>query len=145
MLVHFWVEGSKFGFGLKAIHEAENAAEISGVNTMAIKLKSYIISAFFLGMLGGIEAYWITYITPGDVFNVHKTVQMVIMTLLGGMGTVLGPFVGASFLTILSEILGAEFVENYLIMVGAIIILLILLMPKGIIGTIKESRHIRFI
>lgn len=102
-------------------------------------------SAFFLGIIGGIEAYWITYINPADVFSVHKTVQMVIMTLLGGMGTFLGPIVGASFLTLVSEVLGTRFVEYYLIMVGAIIIIIILILPKGIVGTLKERRGIRFI
>jgi branched-chain amino acid transport system permease protein len=145
ILVHYSIEHSKFGLGLKAIHEAEDAAEIAGVNTTGIKLRAYMTSAFFLGMLGGIEAYWITYITPADVFNVHRTVQMVIMTLLGGMGTFLGPVVGASFLTIISEILGTTFVEYYLIMVGAIIICIILVMPKGIVGTIKEWKGLRFI
>ena len=145
VLVHYYIEHSKFGLGLKAIHEAEDAAEIAGVDTTGVKLKAYITSALFLGMLGGIEAYWITYITPMDVFNVHKTVQMVIMTLLGGMGTFLGPVVGASFLTVISEILGTTFVEYYLIMVGAIIIGIILIMPRGIIGTIKDWKGIRFI
>lgn len=145
ILMHYVIEHSKFGLGLKAIHESEDGAEISGVNTTGIKLRAYVSSALFLGMFGGIEAYWITYITPADVFCVHKTVQMVIMTLLGGMGTLLGPIVGASFLTILSEILGTTFVEYYLIMVGVIIIGIILMMPKGIIGTIKDRKGIRFI
>jgi branched-chain amino acid transport system permease protein len=145
ILVHYGIEHSKFGYGLKAIHEAEGAAEIAGVNTTGVKLRAYVNSAFFLGVLGGIEAYWITYITPGDVFNVHKTVQMVIMTLLGGMGTFLGPIIGASFLTVLSEILGTAFVEYYLIMVGAIIIAVILIMPRGVVGTIKEWSGIRFL
>jgi len=144
ILVHYGIEHSKFGYGLKAIHEAEGAAEIAGVNTTGVKLRAYVNSAFFLGVLGGIEAYWITYITPGDVFNVHKTVQMVIMTLLGGMGTFLGPIIGASFLTVLSEILGTAFVEYYLIMVGAIIITVILIMPRGVVGTIEEWSGIRF-
>ena len=145
VLLHYSIEHSKFGYGLKAIHEAEPTAEIAGVNTTGLKLRAYVTSAFFLGLLGGIEAYWITYITPTDVFNVHKTVQMVIMTLLGGMGTFLGPIVGASFLTLLSEYLGATFVEDYMILVGAIIIVIILIMPNGIVGTIKERRGIRFI
>lgn len=145
VLVHYGIEHSKFGYGLKAIHEAEASAEMAGVNTTGVKLRAYVTSAFFLGILGGIEAYWITYITPADVFNVHKTVQMVIMTLLGGMGTFLGPIVGASFLTILSEILGTAFVEYYLIMVGGIIIAIILIMPRGIVGTIKEWKGIRFL
>lgn len=145
VLVHYGIERSKFGYGLKAIHEAESAAEMAGVNTTGIKLRAYVTSALFLGALGGIEAYWITYITPGDVFNVHKTVQMVIMTLLGGMGTFLGPIVGASFLTIVSEVLGTVFVEYYLIMVGAIIIAVILIMPRGVVGTIKERTGLRFL
>jgi branched-chain amino acid transport system permease protein len=145
VLLHYHIEHSKFGYGLKAIHEAEHAAEIAGVNTTGMKLRAYVTSAFFLGLLGGIEAYWITYITPEDVFNVHKTVQMVIMTLLGGMGTFLGPIVGASFLTLLQEWLGTTFVEDYMILVGAIIIVIILIAPRGIVGTIKEWKGIRFI
>ncbi|MGO9122330.1 MAG: branched-chain amino acid ABC transporter permease [Desulfomonilaceae bacterium] len=145
VLVHYLIEHSKFGYGLKAINEAETSAEISGVNTTGVKLRAYVTSAFFLGILGGIEAYWITYITPPDAFSVHKTVQMVIMTLLGGMGTFLGPIIGASFLTLLSEVLGTKFVEYYLIMVGAIIIGIILIVPRGIIGTIKVKKGLRFI
>jgi branched-chain amino acid transport system permease protein len=145
VLIHYLIERSKFGLGLKAIHEAEDAAQISGVNTTVIKLEAYVASALFLGIMGGIEAYWITYITPADVFNVKKTVDMVIMTLLGGMGTILGPIVGAFFLKIVQEILGARFVEYYLIMVGIIIIVIILIMPRGIIGTIKDWKAIRFI
>lgn len=145
VLMHYVVEHSKYGYGLKAIHEAEAAAETTGVNTTGIKLRAYVTSSCLLGMFGGIEAYWVTYITPADVFNVYKTVQMVIMTLLGGMGTFLGPIVGGAFLTMLSEVLGTAFVEYYLIMVGAIIIGIILLMPRGIIGTIKERLGLRFI
>ena len=62
-------------------------------------MKAYAISAFFLGMIGSLEAYWLTYITPHMVFDVLITIQMVVMALLGGMGTVLGPVVGAAFLT----------------------------------------------
>jgi len=145
ILAHYFIEHSKFGYGLKAIKEAETAAEISGVNTTLNKLRAYVTSAFFLGLFGAIEAYWITYITPSDVFNVQKTVQMVIMTLLGGMGTFLGPVVGAAFLTLISEALGARFVEYYLIMIGAIIIIAILIMPNGIIGTLKIRKKLRFI
>lgn len=145
MLIHYSIEHSKFGYGLKAIHEAESAAEIAGVNTTAVKLQAYMTSALFLGILGGIEAYWITYITPADVFNVHKTVDMVIMTLLGGMGTFLGPVVGALVMKILYEILGTTFVEYYLIMVGGIVIVIILIMPSGIVGTVKDRLGIRFV
>jgi branched-chain amino acid transport system permease protein len=145
MMIHYGIERSKFGYGLKAIHEAETSAEIAGVNTTAIKLRAYATSAFFLGLYGGIQAYWTTYITPSDVFNVRTTVDMVIMTLLGGMGTILGPVVGGTVLTILREILGTLFVEYYLIMVGAIIIAIILILPQGVIGSIRDRWGLRFI
>jgi branched-chain amino acid transport system permease protein len=69
-----------------------------------------------------------------------RTIQMVVMTLLGGMGTVLGPVIGASFLTLISEYLGARFVYDYLIFVGLVIIIVILLLPQGILGTIKRNK-----
>jgi len=87
----YWIERSKFGYGLRAIREAEHAAELSGVNTLREKIKAYMISAFFLGLIGGIEAYWLTYITPHMVFDVLITIQMVVMALLGGIGTMWGP------------------------------------------------------
>ncbi|MBW1971529.1 MAG: branched-chain amino acid ABC transporter permease [Deltaproteobacteria bacterium] len=137
MAVTLWIERSRFGYSLKAIHEAENTAELVGVNTLFAKTTAYTISAFFLGMFGATEAYWVTYITPNDVFNIHVTIQMVIMTLLGGMGTVMGPIVGGSFLTIISEILWARFIYTYMILLGIIILIVIIFMPKGIVGTIR--------
>lgn len=145
MVLHYWVETSKFGLGLKAIQQAEDAAETSGVDTTTMKLRAYVLMALLLGVFGGIEAYWVTYITPGDAFNVQKSVQMVIMSLLGGMGTLLGPAVGATLLTVIYEVLGVAFVEYYLIMVGAIIIAIILAMPRGIVGTVKQRLGLGFI
>ncbi|MBP1719052.1 MAG: inner-rane translocator, partial [Deltaproteobacteria bacterium] len=106
--ISFFIEKTKFGYGLKAIRESELSAELSGVPTLALKVKAYILSSSLIGCLGGVEAYWLTYIIPDDVFNVMRTIQMVIMTLLGGMGTVWGPVIGAGFLTLVAEFLGAK-------------------------------------
>ncbi len=137
--IAYWIKRSKFGYALRAIHEAEQAAELSGVDTLRSKVKAYMISAFFLGVIGGIEAYWLTYITPHMVFDVLITIQMVVMSLLGGMGTVFGPVVGASFLTILYELLHRDFPYTYTILVGFIIVVIVLLMPKGIVGTLTPA------
>lgn len=139
----FFVEQTRFGLALKAINESEEASRMIGINTTLIKLSAYLISAFFISMIGGIYAYWVTYITPDDVFNVHKTVQMVIMSLLGGMGTLIGPFLGATFLTTVSEFLGAEFVENYLILVGFIVVFVILIEPSGLYGLKKWKKYLK--
>lgn len=131
---------SKFGYGMRAIRDAEQAAELSGVPTLRVKVRAYMLSSSLIGCIGGIEAYWLTYIIPDDVFSVMRTIQMVVMALLGGMGTVLGPVIGASFLTLISEYLGAKFVYDYLIFVGLVIMIVILLLPRGILGTIRGSK-----
>ena len=132
------IRRSKFGYALRAIREAEQAAELAGVDTLGAKVKAYMISAFFLGLIGGIETYWLTYITPQMVFDVLITIQMVVMSLLGGMGAVFGPVVGASFLTILYELLHRDFPYTYTIIVGFIIVVVVLLMPNGIVGTLRK-------
>ena len=137
--VTYWVGRSKFGYALRAIREAEPAAELSGVNTLRAKIEAYMISASFLGMIGGIEAYWLTYITPHMVFDVLITIQIVVMALLGGIGTLFGPVIGAAFLTVLYEMLHRDFPYTYAIIVGFVIIAVILLMPKGIVGTLKAK------
>ncbi len=135
----YWIEKSKFGYGLRAIREAEHAAELSGVDTLKSKIEAYVVSAFFLGVIGGIEAYWLTYITPHMVFDVLITIQMVVMALLGGIGTLLGPVVGAAFLTIIYELLNRDFPYTYAIIVGFIVVGVVLLMPKGIVGALSEK------
>lgn len=143
VLTTYFIENSKIGLALKAINESEEASEMIGINTTWLKLFAYITSAFFIGIVGGIYAYWVTYITPDDVFSIHKTVQMVIMTLLGGMGTLLGPVLGATFLSFVSEYFGAEFVEDYLIIIGIIIILVIIVEPTGLLGFKKWKRFLK--
>ncbi len=135
-----FLEKTKFGYGLKAIRESESSAELSGVPTLALKIRAYVLSSSLIGCLGGIEAYWLTYIIPDDVFNVMRTIQMVIMTLLGGMGTVWGPVIGAGFLTLVSEFLGAKFVYDYLTILGFVIVVVILILPRGIMSLVKGRR-----
>ena len=134
----YWIKRSKFGYALRAIREEEPAAELAGVDTLRAKVKAYMIGAFFLGLIGGIEAYWLTYITPHMVFDILITIQMVVISLLGGMGTVFGPVVGASFLTVLYELLHRDFPYTYTILVGFIIVVVVLLIPKGMIGTFRK-------
>jgi branched-chain amino acid transport system permease protein len=135
----YWFEKSRFGYALKAIREAELAAEVSGVNTFSCKLIAFALSAFTAGIVGGIYAYWMTFISPGDSLNVLMTVRMIIMAFLGGAGTLLGPVVGATFLAIIEEILWAQFKYTYLIIVGFIVVFVVLVLPRGLIGLIKEK------
>jgi len=134
----FWFEKSKFGKALMAIREAELAAEVSGVNTFYCKLIAFGISAFTAGIIGGIYAYWMTFLYPGDAFNVLLTVRMIIMAFLGGAGTLLGPVIGAAFLAAIEEILWAEFKYTYLIIVGFIVVFVVLVLPRGLVGLFRQ-------
>lgn len=141
--INGWIERSKFGFALRAIRESEQTAELSGVDTLKAKTEAYVISAFFLGIIGSLEAYWLTYITPHMVFDVLITIQMIVMALLGGMGTLAGPILGATFLTILYELLYRDFPYTYGIIVGFIILGVVLLMPHGVVGSVRGKRRER--
>lgn len=134
----FFTDRSKMGYAMKAIHQDEQAAARVGINTHWIKIRAYGQSAFFMGLLGSLEASRLGYITPVDVFNVHITIKMVIMSLLGGMGTILGPVIGAGFLQVIEDVLGTSFLNWYLVFIGVIIILVIMFMPKGISGAISQ-------
>lgn len=141
MSVAWWLRGSKAGYGLRAIREAEDAAKASGVDALKLKTFAYGTSAFFLGIFGGISGSWLSYISADFVFDINITIQMVVMTLFGGIGTLFGPIVGATFLTIVSEILWARFIRTYLIILGVIIVILIVFMPEGIMGRFKRKRE----
>ncbi len=140
---NIFIEKTRLGLILKAIGESEKDAESIGINPSFFRLLVYSVTAFFISIAGGVYAYWVTYITPDDVFNLHKSVQMIIMTLIGGMGTLAGPIVGAIFLSTVSEFLGVEFIENYLIILGFVVIATILIEPSGFAGLKKWKKYFK--
>ena len=85
-------------------------------------------------MTGGTSGYWLSYVNAAEVFSASITFQMVVMALLGGLGTPFGPVFGAAFLTLVSEVLGTRFVYHYLIAIGVIIVLISLFLPTGLVG-----------
>lgn len=129
-----WLGGSKFGYGLRAIGENDRLAEASGVDIHRLKRRVYVGSAFVIALVGGTAGYWLSYINAAEVFSVSMTFQMVVMALLGGLGTPFGPVLGAAFLTLASELLGTRFVYHYLIAIGVIIVAISLFLPTGLAG-----------
>ncbi len=132
-LVNLFIEKSRFGYALKAIREDEIAAESSGVNTVLFKSVAFGIMAFITGLVGGTYAYWITYIDPESMFDPLLSVKMFVALLFGGVGTVAGPFIGAFSLELVSELVWSKFVELHGVVLGAIILLVILLLPGGVL------------
>ncbi len=138
-LVNWWLSASRFGYGLIAIREDEDAAAVMGINTPLYKTIAFALSGAFTGLAGGVYAYWITFIDPDAVFKVIITVQLIIMAVFGGTGTVLGPLLGALVLASLSEWLSTHLVTLAELSNGLIIVLVVLFMPKGLSDLIRQG------
>ncbi len=128
---------SEFGLSLQAMREDEPGAESIGVDTNRFKLTVFTISAFFGGFAGALFAHYQRLISP-DLLSLHETFQALTMTVIGGLGTLTGPVIGAVLLTFLSE--GLRFVEDMvkidvrMIIYGTLLIVTILFMRGGIVG-----------
>jgi len=140
----FWLGGSKFGYGLRAIGENDRLAEASGVDLLAMKRRVYMLSAVFIAWTGGTAGYWLSYINANEAFNASITFEMVVMALLGGLRTPLGPLLGAAFLTLVREVLGTQFVYHYLIFMGIIVVGVSLFLPSGLAGIAERVRGKRW-
>ncbi len=137
-LVNWWLSASRFGYGLIAIREDEDAAGAMGINAPLYKTIAFALSGTFAGLAGGVFAYWITFIDPDAVFKMSTTVQMIIMAVLGGSGTVLGPLLGAFLLSSVSEVLATQLATLAELFYGVIIVLVVLFMPKGLFDLIRR-------
>lgn len=136
LATYLLLERAPFGYKLLAIREHEEAAEMVGVDTVSIKIKAFALSAFFPGVLGGINAYWVTYIHPDSVLGAQLTDFMVVMAFLGGIGSLWGPFLGAVVVQLVNRVLWLLWGEGtfYLVIIGAAICAVVLFIPNGLIG-----------
>jgi branched-chain amino acid transport system permease protein len=137
------VHRSKLGFGLRCIQQNEDAASILGVNTYAYKTAAFSLSAVFVGTAGAIYASWVHYIEPPDVFDVLLAVKPLVMVLLGGLGTIFGPPLGAVILLTFEELVWRNFLTIHAAALGLIIVILVLFLPNGILSLARERfpRH----
>ena len=140
-LAVMWISRSRFGFGLIAIRENEQAAAVMGVNTTLYKILAFALCSVFAAVAGGIHAYWITYLDPGSAFDVALNVKMIIMAVFGGPGTIFGPVLGAFVLSAISEILAAKVTSLASIFFGIVIIAAIVFMPRGFADLFRRFRQ----
>ena len=126
---------ARFGLGLFAIHDDEDVAEVMGVPTFRYKVAAFALSCALAGVVGGIQAMFVSYVTTGDVFTVAMPLTVVLMSVLGGTRHWLGPAVGALVITVLlySFTAGDSAVLGKVAM-GVILVGVILFMPEGILG-----------
>ncbi len=135
--LHFIIK-SRFGFGIRSIKANEEAAISMGINTTYHKVVAWAISAFFTSIAGALYAYWMSFIAPDEVFDVMIAVNTIVIMLIGGAGSILGPIIGAFIIELFAEVAWSAFLEYHLAALGIIIIIIVFFVPKGVTGTIAD-------
>ena len=130
---------STYGRGFLAVRDDEIAAEAMGINTTKFKVIAFVVGAFFAGIAGGLYAHFRRYITP-EGFNFLKSVDVVVMVILGGMGSTQGVVLAAIVLTVLNEFL-RQFEQYRMVVFSLLLMLMMILRPQGLIGDLKWLRR----
>jgi branched-chain amino acid transport system permease protein len=128
---------SKKGLILKSIREDEIGAMASGINTTRYKLVTFVISGFFAGLAGAFYSHNQLHVGP-ETLSINLSILVIIMGVVGGIGTITGPIVGAYLLTIFNEML-REWEELRLLIYTATVVLMLLFVPKGILPALSEE------
>jgi branched-chain amino acid transport system permease protein len=138
ILIYFLVR-SKFGVTLKAVREDEDAALAIGINTPKYKVWAFSLSTFLMGLAGAIDLQFIGYIYPEAAFNIEMNVEVIAMTMFGGLGTVLGPVVGSVILFIVEDLIWARWPFSHLVVLGVVLCGLVLFMRRGVLGLAEDK------
>ena len=142
MAVTFWMERSRIGFYLKAIRADQDAAEALGINSTRYLLSAMALSSFLTALGGSFYAQYFRYINPERNMGLDLSIEMALMGIVGGQGTVLGPVLGAFLLTPAGEIarglLGGKFTGLHLVVYGLVLVLAVMFLPKGLIRPIQQ-------
>jgi branched-chain amino acid transport system permease protein len=144
------VRRSKFGLALLAIREDEDAASDLGVNPFRAKLLAHALAAALTGAAGGVYAQYAAFIHPQGVFAFSIGVAILLMPIIGGLGTIWGPVLGGVVYGLIHDELVASFPQLHLLIYGSLLILIVLFEPAGLVGlldrwfrTLRSSRRIR--
>lgn len=138
----FMLSRSYTGFYLRAIRDNDEAADAAGVPIRRYKLLAFLLSAFLTSIGGTLMAQYVLYIEPGTVFSIELSVDLPLMAILGGIGTILGPLIGAGILLPLREILveqlGGAASGAHLVIYGVLLIVIVIVLPHGFIGGLNR-------
>jgi branched-chain amino acid transport system permease protein len=138
-----WIKVSRFGYALAAVRQDTDAAETLGVATTVAKTQALFLSACILGVAGSVYALHYLFISPDSVFGFSTSIAFVIMPIIGGLGTVSGPLIGAVVYTFIREQLAATLANADLLAFGVLLIAIVVFEPRGILGIADRLRNAR--
>lgn len=137
-----WMYKTRFGAAINAIRDDEEKAEAMGIHTLRYKLTTWAISAFFVGVVGGISAYQLIHFEPLETAyqTINLGIFMVVCVLLGGKGTLWGPIVGAILFQVFKEVTWNYFLGWQWVALGALIVVTVVYFQDGIMGWLKHTK-----
>ena len=144
MLVTSWLRHSRFGAQLQAVRDNEDAARAIGVDPWAVKLGAITLSAAFMGAGGAFYVQVFQYIDPGLAYGPTTSVEALVAAIVGGMGTLWGPVLGAALLHLLAELtrnLFGQLPGLNMIVYGSVLVLIVMFAPRGLAGLGVSVRH----
>ena len=145
LFISWYIDRSKLGYYLTAIREDQDAAKALGINVPKMKIYAAGISGFLTAIGGSFYAQYFRYLEPHFIAGPDFSSQMVFLTIVGGIGTVFGPFVGGVVLTTVAEFTRVTFTDlpagSHLVIYGIAVLLVMLYFPKGITTPIQEKYH----
>jgi branched-chain amino acid transport system permease protein len=137
-----WLKNSPTGYRLMAIRENEDAAQALGINLLRYKLFATALSAFLTALGGTFYAHYVTFIDPHTLLNMNMSLEITIYAIIGGMGTVIGPFLGAAILVPIAEAVRTTFGHNYagvhLVVYGGLLMAIVRFAPEGMLGFVRS-------
>jgi branched-chain amino acid transport system permease protein len=133
-----YLKYSKLGFYLKAVREDEEGAMALGVNPARAKLIAFAVSAAFAALGGSLYAIYLQAFEPDTFLLTAVSIQIALLAIIGGRGTIYGPLVGSFVLAIPSEFFRSQLQEANLLVYGILIVAVILYLPKGVMGTLEH-------
>ena len=142
LLVVWLIQRSRFGLALASIKQDIDAAESLGVNATWYKLAAHGVSAFIAGVAGGLYAQQIYFIDPNAVFAFNLSLSMVLMPVIGGIGTFWGPVIGGVIFSYIQQEVLATFKDFHLLVYGMLLILIMMFEPLGLIGLYNRLRRL---
>lgn len=137
LLLSTWLKHSRFGAYLQAVRDNEDAAQAVGVNPFRVKLGAIVLSGALMALAGAFYVQVFQYIDPGIAFGSHASVEALVAAIVGGMGTVWGPLLGALALHVLADLtrnLFGELPGINMVIYGCVLVVIVMFMPRGIAG-----------
>lgn len=139
-----WLSASRLGKALKAIRDDAEAAAVIGIRVATTRLRAWMLAALFPALAGGVEAWYTNVVDPEAAFSVLITAKSIVYAMAGGLGTVIGPVVGTGVLLGIDHLIWQRFPLVNLLLLGLVIVLLMLFLPRGIVGSlVKRNPRLR--